>query len=88
MQKIDLSILPQGGINPIIRCSQGDVGRQFQVELYSEDMSAKYVLDGTEKLTVEGHKPDRNFFSYDLPSTTGSIITVYYTGTDDSRHVS
>ena len=24
MQKIDLSILPQGGINPIIRCSQGD----------------------------------------------------------------
>ena len=76
MQKIDLSILPQGGINPIIRCSQGDVGRQFQVELYSEDMSAKYVLDGTEKLTVEGHKPDGNFFSYDLPSTTGSVITV------------
>lgn len=34
MQKIDLSILPQGGINPVIRCSQGDVGRQFQVELY------------------------------------------------------
>lgn len=76
MQKIDLSILPQGTINPIVRCSQGDVGRQFQVELYNEDMSAKYVLDGTETLTVEGHKPDGNFFSYDLPSTTGSVITV------------
>lgn len=76
MQKIDLSILPQGTINPIIRCSQGDVGRQFQVELYNEDMSAKYVLDGTETLTVEGHKPDGNFFSYDLPATTGSVITV------------
>ena len=76
MQKIDLSILPQGTINPIVRCSQGDVGRQFQVELYNEDMSAKYVLDGTETLTVEGHKPDGNFFSFDLPSTTGSVITV------------
>lgn len=76
MQKIDLSILPQGTINPIVRCSQGDVGRQFQVELYNEDLSAKYVLDGTETLTVEGHKPDGNFFSYDLPSTTGSVITV------------
>ena len=76
MQKIDLSILPQGGINPVIRCSQGDVGRQFQVELYNEDMTAKYALDGTETLTVEGHKPDGNFFSYDLPATTGSVITV------------
>lgn len=76
MQKIDLSILPQGGINPVIRCSQGDVGRQFQVELYNEDMSAKYMLDGTETLTVEGHKPDGNFFSFDLPATTGSVITV------------
>ena len=76
MQKIDLSILPQGGINPVIRCSQGDVGRQFQVELYNEDMSAKYILDGTETLTVEGHKPDGNFFSFDLPATTGSVITV------------
>lgn len=76
MQKIDLSILPQGGINPVIRCSQGDVGRQFQVELYNEDMLAKYILDGTETLTVEGHKPDGNFFSFDLPATTGSVITV------------
>lgn len=76
MQKIDLSILPQGGINPVIRCSQGDVGRQFQVELYNETMTAKYVLDGTETLTVEGHKPDGNFFSFDLPATTGSVITV------------
>lgn len=76
MQKIDLSILPQGKLNPIVRCSQGDVGRQFQVELYNEDMSAKYVLDGTETLTVEGHKPDGNFFSFDLPATTGSVITV------------
>lgn len=76
MQKIDLSILPQGGINPVIRCSQGDVGRQFQVELYNENMTAKYILDGTETLTVEGHKPDGNFFSYDLPATTGSVITV------------
>lgn len=76
MQKIELSILPQGKLNPIIRCSQGDVGRQFQVELYNEDMTAKYVLDGTETLTVEGHKPDGNFFSFDLPATTGSVITV------------
>ena len=76
MQKIDLSILPQGKLNPIVRCSQGDVGRQFQVELYNEDMSAKYILDGTETLTVEGHKPDGNFFSFDLPATTGSVITV------------
>ena len=76
MQKIDLSILPQGKINPIVRCSQGDVGRQFQVELYNEDLSAKYILDGTETLTVEGHKPDGNFFSFDIPATTGSVITV------------
>lgn len=76
MQKIDLSILPQGGINPIIRCSQGDIGRQFQVQLYDEDMSATYSLDGTETLSIEGHKPDGNFFQYDLPSQSGNIITI------------
>ena len=76
MQKIDLSILPQGGINPIIRCSQGDIGRQFQVQLYSEDMSATYSLDGTETLSIEGHKPDGNFFQYDLPSQSGTTVTI------------
>lgn len=76
MQKIDLSILPQGGINPIIRCSQGDIGRQFQVQLYNEDMSATYSLDGTETLSIEGHKPDGNFFQYDLPSQSGTTVTI------------
>lgn len=76
MQKIDLSILPQGGINPVVRCSQGDVGRQFQIELYNEDCTAKYVLDGTEELSFEGIKPDGNIFQYDITPQSGSTVTI------------
>ena len=76
MQKIDLSILPQGGINPVVRCSQGDVGRQFQIELYNEDLTAKYVLDGTEELSFEGIKPDGNIFQYDITPQSGSTVTI------------
>ena len=76
MQKIDLSILPQGGINPVVRCSQGDVGRQFQIELYNETMTAKYVLDGTEELSFEGIKPDGNIFQYDITPQSGSTVTI------------
>lgn len=73
MEKQNLDILP-GGILPVIHCSQGDIGREFQINLYSDN--APYVLDGTEELTLDGHKEDGNIFTYSLPSTTGSIIVI------------
>ena len=73
MEKQNLDILP-GGILPVIHCSQGDIGRQFQINLYSD--GAPYVLDGTEELTLDGHKEDGNIFTYSLDSVTGSIITI------------
>lgn len=73
MEKQNLDILP-GGVLPVIHCSQGDIGRQFQINLYSDN--APYVLDGTEELTLDGHKEDGNIFTYSLPSTTGSIIVI------------
>ena len=73
MEKQNLNILP-GGILPVIHCSQGDIGRQFQINLYSDN--APYVLDGTEELTLDGHKADNNIFSYSLDPVTGSTITI------------
>jgi hypothetical protein len=73
MEKQNLDILP-GGVLPVIHCSQGDIDRQFQINLFSDN--APYVLDGTEELTLDGHKEDNNIFSYSLPSTTGSTITI------------
>ena len=73
MEKQNLDILP-GGILPVIHCSQGDIGRQFQINLYSD--GAPYVLDGTEELTLDGHKEDGNIFTYSLDSVTGSTITI------------
>ena len=73
MEKQNLDILP-GGILPVIHCSQGDIGRQFQINLYSD--GAPYVLDGTEELTLDGHKEDGNIFTYSLDPVTGSTITI------------
>ena len=73
MEKQNLDILP-GGILPVIHCSQGDIGRQFQINLYSDN--APYVLDGSEELTLDGHKEDGNIFTYSLDPVTGSTITI------------
>lgn len=73
MERQNLDILP-GGVLPVIHCSQGDIGREFQINLFSDN--APYVLDGTEELTIDGHKEDNNIFSYSLPATTGSTITI------------
>lgn len=73
MERQNLDILP-GGVLPVIHCSQGDIGREFQINLFSDN--APYVLDGTEELTIDGHKEDNNIFTYSIPSTTGSTITI------------
>lgn len=73
MERQNLDILP-GGVLPVIHCSQGDIGREFQINLFSDN--APYVLDGTEELTIDGHKEDNNIFSYSIPATTGSTITI------------
>jgi hypothetical protein len=73
MEKQNLDILP-GGVLPVIHCSQGDVGRTFQINLFSDN--APYVLDGTEELTLDGHKEDGNIFTYSLDPVTGSTITI------------
>ena len=73
MEKKNLDILP-GGILPVLHCSQGDIGRQFQINLFSDN--TPYVLDGTEELTIDGKKEDNNIFSYTLPATTGSTLTI------------
>lgn len=74
MEKTNLNILPTGGVLPIVHCSQGDIGRQFQINLYSDGVP--YILDGTEELTIDGHKDDNNIFSYSLDPVTGSTITI------------
>lgn len=73
MERQNLDILP-GGVLPVIHCSQGDIGREFQINLFSDN--APYVLDGTEELTIDGHKEDNNIFTYSIPATTGSTITI------------
>lgn len=73
MERQNLDILP-GGVLPVIHCSQGDIGRKFQINLFSDN--APYVLDGTEELTIDGHKEDNNIFTYSIPATTGSTITI------------
>ena len=74
MEKQNLNILPTGGVLPIIHCSQGDIGREFQIILYSEGIP--YLLDGTEDLTIDGRKDDGNIFSYILDPVVGSTITI------------
>jgi hypothetical protein len=45
MERQNLDILP-GGVLPVIHCSQGDIGREFQINLFSDN--EPYVVDGTE----------------------------------------
>ena len=74
MQSQNLQIVPKG-VKPIIRASQSDVGRTFQLKLY--DGAMEYTPPTGTTLRLDGIKPDKTAFSYtDNLTLSGSVITV------------
>lgn len=74
MQTQNLQIIPRG-IKPIIKASQFDVGREFQLKLY--DGAVAYTPPTGTALRLDGVKPDGTVFSYtENLSLNGSTITV------------
>ena len=74
MQTQNLQIIPKG-VKPIIRASQFDVGREFELKLY--DGATAYTPPTGTTLRLEGVKPDGTVFSYtENLSLSGSTITV------------
>lgn len=74
MQTQNLQIVPKG-VKPIIRASQSDVGRTFQLHLY--DGATEYTPPTGTTLRLDGIKPDKTAFSYtDNLTLSGSVITV------------
>lgn len=74
MQTQNLQIVPKG-VKPIIRASQSDVGRTFQLKLY--DGAIEYTPPTGTTLRLDGIKPDGTAFSYtDNLTLSGSVITV------------
>ena len=74
MQTQNLQIIPKG-IKPIIKASQFDVGREFQLKLY--DGAVAYTPPTGTALRLDGVKPDGTVFSYtENLSLSGSTITV------------
>ena len=74
MQTQNLQIVPKG-VKPIIRASQSDVGRTFQLKLY--DGAIEYTPPTGTTLRLDGIKPDKTAFSYtDNLTLSGSVITV------------
>lgn len=74
MEQINLNTIPGIEMYPIIHVSQGDIGRQFKINLYNDE--GEVVLNGTESLSITGYKADGNVFIYNLPSVTGSELTI------------
>lgn len=74
MQTQNLQIIPRG-IKPIIKASQFDVGREFELKLYDGAMA--YTPPAGTTLRLDGVKPDGTVFSYtENLSLSGSTITV------------
>lgn len=74
MQTQNLQIIPKG-VKPVIRASQFDVGREFELKLY--DGASAYTPPAGTTLRLDGVKPDGTVFSYtENLSLSGSTITV------------
>lgn len=74
MQTQNLQIIPRG-VKPIIKASQFDVGREFELKLYDGAMA--YTPPAGTTLRLDGVKPDGTVFSYtENLSLSGSTITV------------
>lgn len=74
MQTQNLQIIPKG-VKPVIRASQFDVGREFELKLY--DGASAYTPPAGTTLRLDGVKPDGTVFSYTENLTlSGSTITV------------
>lgn len=74
MQTQNLQIIPRG-VKPIIKASQFDVGREFELKLY--DGAVAYTPPAGTTLRLDGVKPDGTVFSYtENLSLSGSTITV------------
>ena len=75
MQTFDIDIIPKG-INPVVYCSQNDVGRQLKFYMYDGAISYEPPVGG--KVFIEGKKPDNNGFSYEC-TYDGNEVTVTLT---------
>lgn len=74
MQVVDLQYAPNG-IEPVIRVSQFDTGRQFQLRIF--DGVTPYVMPEGTVARIDGIKPDKTGFSYiDAVSVEDNIVTV------------
>lgn len=77
MQLSNLQVAPNG-VKPIVRVSQFDVGRQFQLKLY--DGVTAYNPPAGTTMYIEGIKPDSKGFSYSQSdgaiSYSGNTVTI------------
>lgn len=75
MQTFDIDVTPKG-INPVVYCSQKDIGRQIKFYLF--DGALFYTPPANSKIFVEGRKPDNRGFSYEC-TYSGNEVTVILT---------
>lgn len=74
MQVVDLQYAPNG-IEPVIRVSQFDTGRQFRLRIF--DGVTPYVMPSGTTARIDGLKPDKTGFSYiDAVSVENNVVTV------------
>ena len=72
----DLNINP-GGVMPTVNASQYDYGRSFTLTLY--DGASTYSIPNGSTVTIEGIKPDRHGFQYEVDSASGSTVVFHTT---------
>jgi len=76
MEQINVNLIPKG-VGPVCHASQYDKGRVIRANLF--DNSDKYVLSGTETITIEVRKPDGNIvtaaLAYETSTSYVDIIT-------------
>lgn len=76
-QQINIDITPTGESYEIVRCSQSDVGRAFQINLMDGN-NAYHIPTGAE-LIIAGKKNDKYVFEYTDNITQDSRTTVTIT---------
>lgn len=73
MQTFDIDVTPKG-INPVVYCSQKDIGRQIKFYLF--DGALSYTPPANSKIFVEGRKPDNRGFSYECTYSGNEVIVL------------
>lgn len=75
IQTIKVDITPSAQPAQIIYCSQGDIGRTFEILLY--DGASTYTPPANSGMRIVGKKSDKNIFEYyDGVTYSGNSVTI------------